>query len=276
MTQLDRYRKVSCQIWLDQKFLSLSDDGKLVFLLILTHPNLTSFGAMKASPASLTDELGWLTERLSEAFQEALTHGLIEYDQVRRLVVLPNFIKHNKPQSPNVIKSWVHGYKELPECEMKDKLFQSLKDYSEAMPEAFAKAFQDSFGKTIGIQGTGNSNNKNNKKPPAEKKPKKEKPPLALTRFAEFWIVYPKKASRPTAERAWLKHGCDDKADLVIAGAKRYASDVAGKEIQYVKNPGTWLNNLCWEDEQGDAPKSGMVKTQYGYIPSDLISGELL
>ena len=156
MMQLDRYRKVSCQIWLDQKFLSLSDDGKLVFLLILTHPNLTSFGAMKASPASLTDELGWLTERLSEAFQEVLAKGLAKYDQSARLLMLCNFMKHNKPASPNVVTSWLQGYKCLPECDLKDELFHTLKDYAEGLSEGFREAFRKSFGKAVGIQGTGN------------------------------------------------------------------------------------------------------------------------
>lgn len=156
MMQLDRYRKVSCQIWLDQKFLGLSDDAKLVFLLILTHPNLTSFGAMKASPASLTDELGWLTERLSTAFQEVLANGFVMYDEKVRLLVLCNFLKHNKPASPNVVKSWVHGYKELPECDLKSELFQQLKSFSEGLTEGFREAFGKAFGKAVGIQGTGN------------------------------------------------------------------------------------------------------------------------
>lgn len=158
--QLERYRRVSCQIWLDQKFLGLSDDAKLVFLLILTHPNLTSFGAMKASPASLTDELGWLTERLSEAFREVLSEGLAMYDEKARLLVLPNFNKHNKPASPNVVKSWVHGYKELPECPLKDELYHQLKAFSEGLSEgfrvAFGKAFCKEVAKAVCIQGTGN------------------------------------------------------------------------------------------------------------------------
>lgn len=158
--QLERYRRVSCQIWLDQKFLGISDDAKLVFLLILTHPNLTSFGAMKASPASLTDELGWLTERLSEAFREVLSEGLAMYDEKARLLVLPNFNKHNKPASPNVVKSWVHGYKELPECPLKDELYHQLKAFSEGLSEgfrvAFGKAFCKEVAKAVGIQGAGN------------------------------------------------------------------------------------------------------------------------
>ena len=186
MMQLERYRKVSCQIWLDQKFLSLSDDAKLVFMLILTHPNLSSFGAMKASPASLTDELGWLTERLSEAFQEVLAKGLVQYDKSARLLVLPNFIKHNKPASPNVVTSWLGGYKELPECDLKDELFHTLKGYAEAMSEAFQEAFRKAFGeasrKAVGNQRTESSKqeteNKSKDCPPdggAPKKPKSRK-----------------------------------------------------------------------------------------------------
>ena len=58
------YRKVETLIWNDRKFNALSSDGKLVFLFLLTHPNLTVLGAMRSSVMGLAGELQWLFDRL--------------------------------------------------------------------------------------------------------------------------------------------------------------------------------------------------------------------
>jgi hypothetical protein len=66
-----RYRKVSVQIWNDALFRTFTDDGKLAFLFVLTHPQMTSLGAMRATVAGLAAELGWKPQRLREAFAKA-------------------------------------------------------------------------------------------------------------------------------------------------------------------------------------------------------------
>src|SRR4030095_519357 len=63
-----RYRKIDPRIWNDEKFRELTDDGRLVFLFILTHPHLTNLGAMRANIPGLAYEIGWDVERLSKAF----------------------------------------------------------------------------------------------------------------------------------------------------------------------------------------------------------------
>ena len=62
-----RYRKIETRIWNDQKFNELSDDGKLLLLMLLTHPHLTSIGAMRATLPGLASELHWSLERLQQA-----------------------------------------------------------------------------------------------------------------------------------------------------------------------------------------------------------------
>jgi len=114
-----RYRKISTVIWNDEKFRNLSDNGKLVFLFLLTHPHMTALGAMRATLAGLAAELGWTMERLSKAFQEASEKGIAKVDPAACGVFLPNFVKHNPPESPNVIKAWASSYENIPECNLK-------------------------------------------------------------------------------------------------------------------------------------------------------------
>ena len=57
------------RIWNDAKFRDLSDNAKLVFFMLLTHPNMTALGAMRATVAGLAEEMGWEPEAFREAFR---------------------------------------------------------------------------------------------------------------------------------------------------------------------------------------------------------------
>jgi len=140
-----RYRKISSAFWNDEKIRTLSDDGKLTFLFVLTHPSMTSLGAMRASIGGLACELGWTPERFAEAFREAFGKGLVEASTEACLIALPNFLKHNKPESPNVVKSWERIVPELPECELKVKHLQRVKAFTEGLGKAFAEALPEAF-----------------------------------------------------------------------------------------------------------------------------------
>ena len=121
-----RYRKVAVRIWNDEKFRALSDDGKLVFLFLLTHPQMTSLGAMRATMEGLAKEMGWLSGRLSKGFAEASGKGMAKHDPEAGIVVLPNFLRHNPPENPNVVKSWRGIDDLLPECQLKTLHLQQV------------------------------------------------------------------------------------------------------------------------------------------------------
>jgi len=142
-----RYRKVSSAFWNDAGVLRLSDRGKLAFLFILTHPNMTSLGMMRATMSGLAEELGWEVKAFREAFGEAFREGMVEASTEAPLIALPNFLKHNKPESPNVVKSWERILPELPECELKTQQMQRVKAFTEALPKAFREALPEAFGK---------------------------------------------------------------------------------------------------------------------------------
>ena len=147
---MPRYRKVEVRIWNDSKFVSMSDDGKLIFLFLLTHPHMTSIGAMKGGVGGLSEEMRWDTERLREAFREGVSNGMIEHDEKALLIVLPNFIKHNAPENPNVVKSWRSANDLLPESPLKDLAMKRVRAFLGGHgkdPAAWIKAFDEAFGK---------------------------------------------------------------------------------------------------------------------------------
>lgn len=147
--RVSKYRKIEARLWNDAKFMSLSDDGKLIFLLLLTHPNQTSVGAMKASVASLADDLGWVPERVSKGFAEAVQKGLVEHDPNGRMIALPNFLRYNPPENPNVLKGMISALDLLPECRLKLVTMHRLKSFAEGLSEGFQKAFPEWFDKAL-------------------------------------------------------------------------------------------------------------------------------
>lgn len=144
---MSRYRKVDPRIWNDAKFRELSNSAKLVFFMLLTHPSMTALGAMRATIAGLAEELGWETEAFREAFLEGLSKGMAEHDPKACLVALPNFLRYNPPESPNVVKAWVGALDLLPECDLKTRVIARSRDFAEGMSNSFAQALPEAFGK---------------------------------------------------------------------------------------------------------------------------------
>jgi hypothetical protein len=141
------FRKIDVRIWNDAKFNELSHLGKLIFVFLVTHPNMTMLGAMRATRSGLAEELQAFPEAFEEAFCQVLSKGLAKHDQKASCIWLPNFLKYQSAESPNVLKSWVKQAEFIPECGLKTLALQGLKDYAEASSEPFRKAFREAFAK---------------------------------------------------------------------------------------------------------------------------------
>lgn len=67
--------------------------------------------------------------------------------------------------------------------------------------------------------------------------------------FLDFWTVYPRKAARKAAVRAWARidpglHG------RIVEAAKAWAESFKNPiEIQYCPHASTWLNGERWDEE---------------------------
>ena len=149
---MSKYRKVDPRIWNDHKFRALSDNAKLCFFFLLTHPHMTSLGAMRATTSGLAEELGWSAEAFRKAFLEVLQKGMAEQDQEASLIALPNFIRYNPPESPNVVKAWLGSLDFIPECPLRNRVIARAKDFSEGLTEAFARALPEAFAKSMPYQ----------------------------------------------------------------------------------------------------------------------------
>ncbi len=137
---MSHYRKIDVRIWNDAKFNGLSTVGKLGFMMLLSHPQMSSLGAMRGTFSGLAEELNVDPEALREGLTDAIGKGMLEYDPAAKLFALPNWIRYNPPESVNVIKSWRKVASYLPECDLKSHVIQRAIAHVEGLSEAFRVA----------------------------------------------------------------------------------------------------------------------------------------
>lgn len=150
-----RFRKIDPRIWNDEKFMSLNDESKLLFFMLLTHPHLTMLGAMRATLAGLAEEVEWDLERFSKRFSELLANGLVNHDKRGKLVHIGNYLKYNSLENPNQVKGAFDALDLLPECKLKDEVLQTLKPFVEQFSKQLGEQFGKRFGKGFAKQGAG-------------------------------------------------------------------------------------------------------------------------
>lgn len=156
-----RYRKIEVQIWGDKKYRCLSSlppCGQGLWLYLLTSTNTGPIpGLFRAGRAAMAEELGWELKDFDKAFEEVSQQGMVKADFEARVIWIPNAIKHNKPESPNVVISWGKEIDLIPECELKDEAIARLYEYVQlidsesdnAQKQSYSKAFEKAFAKSF-------------------------------------------------------------------------------------------------------------------------------
>jgi hypothetical protein len=146
---LSRYRKIEVRTWSDEKFRNLSPipaSGQGLWFFLLTGPHTGPIpGLFRAGRAAMAEELGWEVEAFDEAFREVSQQGMAKADFKAKLVWLPNAIRHNKPESPNVVRSWRVELDLLPECALKREAIAAIRECLEVAGPSYVAAFDELF-----------------------------------------------------------------------------------------------------------------------------------
>lgn len=144
---MSRYRKIEVRTWADERFRGLSPiqpSGQGLWFFLLTGPHTGPIpGLFRAGRAAMAEELDWGMEAFDKAFQEVSEHGMAKADFKARLVWLPNALKHNKPESPNVVRSWRVEMELLPECDLKNEAIERIRENLESIGPSYVAAFDE-------------------------------------------------------------------------------------------------------------------------------------
>jgi len=227
---------------------------------------MTSIGAMRGTVAGLASEIPETIspEGYAKGFEEGLREGLWEASSEAPLIAVPNFLKHNKPESPNVVRSWAAIVDTLPECELRDIHFQRVKAFVEGLGKGFREALPEAFREAL-PKGMPNPEPEPEQEPEQEHKqerlPAPPNAPVALpaekracasglkSRFEQFWAEYPSKKARLKAWEAFEKLAPDDALLATMLEALSLQKTCNQWRRGVIPNPDTWLRERRWEDE---------------------------
>ena len=81
-----------------------------------------------------------------------------------------------------------------------------------------------------------------------------------IDHFNKFWVAYPKKVSKTTAEKSFKKLKVDDELLIkMIDSLEVHKQSKQWQDRQFIPNPSTWLNQRRWEDEVEEVSKDERV-----------------
>jgi hypothetical protein len=149
MLEKRRYRKISVRIWGDERFRSLSKpkpNAQTLWIYLLTGPHTNTIpGLFVSGEGSLSEALEWPLTGFRRCFTELTNCGMALGDWPHRVVWLPKAVNHNRPENPNVVKSWRTAMDEIPECHLKMVAGTALKQFIEGLGEGFAKGLGEGW-----------------------------------------------------------------------------------------------------------------------------------
>lgn len=88
--------------------------------------------------------------------------------------------------------------------------------------------------------------------------------------FKLFWSSYPKKVAKDTALKAWIKRKDLPPIEYLLDSLDRYKKT---KQVidGFTKNPSTWINGGCWDDEH----EAYIPKQQQQYQPKQSMGAKV-
>lgn len=97
-----RYGKINEAIWTDDRFQTLTDRSKLLYIYLLSCPNCTCIGIFQIGYGTMEDEFGRDRDEIRESVDELRSAGLIGYEN--RWLWFNKFLRWNQPINPNHAK----------------------------------------------------------------------------------------------------------------------------------------------------------------------------
>jgi len=142
------FTKIDERLWSDDKYLKLSDDGKLLFLYILSckHRNMIGLYALPIPYGAF--DLSWTVERFTKGLSELSDNAFINYNKNTTVVFIKNFLKYNPLENPNQVKGAMKVIQTIPTSTINTELI----DYLNTVDKPFIKPLTKLLGEQLGKQ----------------------------------------------------------------------------------------------------------------------------
>jgi len=132
----ERYRKLGAWVWTDLRLDGLekppANAHYLYQYLLIGSGSMALPGVWRIGEAGLSEELGWRIEDFRRVFAELAGRRLVEADWKARIIFACDAFRDNPAISGTVVKAWRKCLNDLPACELKKKIFISVRATVEA------------------------------------------------------------------------------------------------------------------------------------------------
>jgi len=270
-----KFRKIEPAFWTDEKMSLQEPDVKYLALYLLSSPHSNAAGCYYLPPGYACADLGWTIEQFTQAIKKLEDIGFALYDVQARVVFLPNYLRHNRPENPKSLQTIQNALAFLPHCELTE---QAIATIQELYPNFFrtTSELKPNQNRTETEQLPNQTPHEKEIEKEIEIENEKDKKHMCVSTkedkksftysedFENFWSIYPRRIEKRRAYRAWqarLKEGI--LSGLLITCAQNYEKYVRlrGTEERYIKHPATFLGpDHPYEDWKEPPPDSPIPK----------------
>lgn len=124
------YGKVHTTIWASNSYRSLSEDGRVLVMYLLTCPHGTIAGAFRLPDGYACEDLQWSSERVSKGFTELFENGFANRCETTKWVWIIKHFEWNPLENPNQRKAALKVARSVPDdCGWKQDYMQDCSDF---------------------------------------------------------------------------------------------------------------------------------------------------
>ncbi|WP_315132840.1 hypothetical protein [Achromobacter marplatensis] len=240
------YGKVHTSFWSSSTVGSMSEDGRMLALYLLTSPHSNITGVFRLPDGYAMEDLNWVPERVAKGFAELFRKGFANRCETTKWVWISKHLEWNQPENPNQRKAAKKIALSIPdECGWK-------LDFMRVWGESLGISPEE-FGNPSGTVPEPFLNQEQEQKQEQEQEQKKTNPPPPPVTGGSAGTLTEKKA-RVKSERMTLKtflDRCRETGDRPIGGY-----DPLQKYIAEAKLPVEFVN-LAWAEFKRDFGPGG-------------------
>lgn len=141
------YTKIDALMWSDCKYRELTDDGKLLFVYVLTCNHRNMLGLYYLPIPYGAYDLNWDIKRFTKGLEELLQKGLINYNPNTNIILIPNFLKYNPLENQNQVKGAIKAISSIPTIGLNSELLTTLETLDKPFIEPLIKLLEERLGK---------------------------------------------------------------------------------------------------------------------------------
>ena len=244
-----RYSKIQSTIWTSDKFNTVSDFARIVYMYLLSCPHGNSAGFFRLPTGYATTDLKCSEQRYKNAIDALQDVDLIAYSC--DVVLVKQFLRFNPYNNPKHAQGSRNEIGDLERHPLYSMFYEDIKNYCIGYIEEFSEPINGMDTVSIQYQDGISTKTKTNTITNTITKTITNN---AHTRngFDSFWSAYPKKKAKGDAEKAFNKIKPDAellKTMLDAIDAQSRSPDWTKDGGQFIPFPATWLNQKRWEDE---------------------------